>query len=137
MRPDQGKTAYYYLRGSKRKISDWHMKKDYNKRGQPNTEPFRKRKGRNDLLFVPGTVVRYHGKKTPMVMVGRAHRTARDAHVEEEQLHQAGTTDTHVRGYTVTIPGDRTKTGRPLKCKYYAVYARQAPRIGPKIQRFF
>lgn len=80
--------------------------------------------------------MRWTGEKTAMIRVVRGTRYYADAVRSKQQLELAGTTDANIRGYSITIPGEQTQTGRPLKCRYYAVYARKVRQIGPRIQRF-
>jgi len=123
MRQDQRWNNYQYKRPRKEKMAVWRQLRTEDKNGNPI--PLR-----GNI-----TTTRWAGEKTTMIRVARGTRYYADAEATKQQLNLSGTTDANVRGYTITIPANLTKTGRPLKCKYYSVYARKVRQIGPKIPR--
>lgn len=145
MRQDQRWNNYQYKRPHKEKMSVWRQLRTEDKRGNPI--PLR-----GNI-----TTTRWAGEKTTMVRVARGTRYYADAEATKQQLNLSGTTDANIRGYTITIPVEKTKNyqrwldsrnalpgdpdygmrqpTKPLVCRYYSVYARKVRQIGPKIPR--
>lgn len=170
MRQDQSWNSHRYYRPRKEKLSVWRQLKSVDKNGRP--------------LPLRGnvTTTRWAGKKTAMIRVAKGIRYYQDAAAVKQQLTLSGTTDAKVRGYSISIPVEKTRKyqeyledykvyteklkkyhmrlathrgmagdlninqtrgmpveprepTRPLKLRYYSVYAREGHQFGPKMPR--